>query len=1476
MLSSSPRQGQVNARAIVVVLVLAWSCAEPGAPMGPTVFQSTDGGKLLEDVGELDDWSDTPNGQDAGPMGDGPNVLDGDPSLDEIGANEIAAQVDMSEFADEDWTTGSDDSLAVEKDGADAAGSPTCDVPEDCTPAFALGPCELATCVAHQCGLGELADNSPCGAVGAGPGVCVAGTCTPLPACDDGDPCTFDAYDSASAACISTLNGACKKPLCGKTDDCDDYNPCTKDSCDLPTGACSNFVLPNGSLCFDGAPCVGPGSCLLGMCAGLQLSCSDGDPCTLDRCEPKTGHCTIVDKPDGAACDDGVSCTGQDVCANHQCGGKVQICDDGDACTVDYCSRKAGACVFGLLPQCGAPCSEVSECDDGEPCTTDSCKSGHCAFAPATPAGCDDGDPCTIGDGCVSGVCSGLPTNCSDGAPCTLDGCDPQSGQCWHKAVSAVGCDDGNACTWLDECFAGVCEGVTFKKCSSKDYCMSATCEPSTGACVTTPLTGNWCSNGGACLAKSETCLQGKCMTTLKNCDDGDPCTLDGCTTAYKCTHTALAQCGAACASTADCPLPPACHVATCAAGSCGLTAIADGGLCNDGKVCTKADACNAGVCAGTPTACNDGNACTFDKCSKASGACVFAPAIDGKGCADGDECSISDSCAAGECIAGVKAVCDDGLACTVDTCSSTSGTCAFAPLAKGATCDDGNPCTLADSCTGTSCVGAELPCDDADACTVDACSPLGGGCKHTAVKNCLSACVKTADCGDDRPCTVDSCVGGTCAHANLLGATCTDGDLCTANDHCVVGVNGVGCRGDSVQCVDDDPCVATTCLPLTGGCQAVPATAFTPCDDGEACTTDEHCLNGQCLAGHLLDCDDGDGCTLDYCQIGIGTCFHYPLSKCDGGCVLDADCSTGNPCVATACIAGTCDITPLDGKACSTGAPCEVAAVCAGGGCTPLQPTRCNDGNSCTIDHCSDSDTVCTSTPIADGKGCNDGTACTVNDVCQKGMCVGAPSGCVDGTVCTADACGTGVGNCEFSQIPGCGTMCAQSSDCGAVPVCSAWQCKGGTCMLAAVDVGACSDGSACTTGDTCVGGQCVGTAVPCNDGNGCTLDACDPETGTCKFGTAPKGTPCDDGTKCTYADHCEAGACVAFSSPNGCDDKLPCTFDLCDPKTGYCQHVSVANCAATCKTSTACEDANLCTVDTCQAGVCTFSPLTGTSCVDGQPCLGYDTCANGTCVGGTIFVCDDGNGCTADTCDTGGSCNHVTLPNFATCSDDNACTLDDICWLKSCTAGPSETCDDGLPCTMNYCEYKTGGCKVALHPTCGLPCTATATCDDGSPCTVDSCLGGVCTWKSAFSGCTSPVPCSYGGSCTGGVCANFLVKVCDDGLACTDDICNPLIGGCEQLKSNTCGASCKSDSDCIEANPCTLETCTSGLCKVASSDGVACSDGNPCTLIDACAGGSCKGDVSPCDDGNPCTFDLCLPPGPSCSHLAVPGCPP
>src|SRR3954471_15284349 len=90
------------------------------------------------------------------------------------------------------------------------------------------------------------------------------------------------------------------------------------------------------------------------------------------------------------------------------------------------------------------------------------------------------------------------------------------------------------------------------------------------------------------------------------------------------------------------------------------------------------------------------------------------------------------------------------------------------------------------------------------------------------------------------------------------------------------------------------------------------------------------------------------------------------------------------------------------------------------------------------------------------------------------------------------------------------------------------------------------CDDRNPCTV-DSCGVRGCEHTAILCNDNNPCTVDQCD-ATGACSYVPAAN-TACDDGNACTFGDLCtDSGSCAGGTSLST-DDGNPCTVDACDP---------------------------------------------------------------------------------------------------------------------------------------------------------------------------------------------------------------------------------------------------------------------------------------------------------------------------------------
>ncbi|HVR21430.1 MAG TPA: hypothetical protein VMS65_17070, partial [Polyangiaceae bacterium] len=123
-----------------------------------------------------------------------------------------------------------------------------------------------------------------------------------------------------------------------------------------------------------------------------------------------------------------------------------------------------------------------------------------------------------------------------------------------------------------------------------------------------------------------------------------------------------------------------------------------------------------------------------------------------------------------------------------------------------------------------------------------------------------------------------------------------------------------------------------------------------------------------------------------------------------------------------------------------------------------------------------------------------------------------------------------------------------------------------------------------------------------------------------------------------------------------------------------------------------------------------------------------------------------------------------------------------------------------------------------------------------------------------------------AVGGTGGGGTTLCTDASQCDDGKACTLDICNEL-GVCENPPkcgvdepfccAGVCGQCCTA-TDCADASDCTADDCFAGFCSHTPTE---CP--NPTTQY--CSETGCKdreqcSNAAGCDDQQPCTTDRCV----------------
>jgi len=106
---------------------------------------------------------------------------------------------------------------------------------------------------------------------------------------------------------------------------------------------------------------------------------------------------------------------------------------------------------------------------------------------------------------------------------------------------------------------------------------------------------------------------------------------------------------------------------------------------------------------------CDDGNACTDDSCDSVQGCVNAANTLP---CGDGVFCNGAEMCEAKVCVAGQPPELDDGVSCTVDTCDEVNDVVVHTP--DDAFCNDGLFCTGEETCDLTlDCQPGADPCPD-------------------------------------------------------------------------------------------------------------------------------------------------------------------------------------------------------------------------------------------------------------------------------------------------------------------------------------------------------------------------------------------------------------------------------------------------------------------------------------------------------------------------------------------------------------------------------------------------------------------------------------------------------------------------------------------------------------------------------------------------------------------------------------------
>jgi len=754
-------------------------------------------------------------------------------------------------------------------------------------------------------------------------GYCGDGVCSMCGHLDEPLRCPEDC-----AAAQEICNGA-DDDGDGETDEgtCDDGDVCTRDLCEAESGRCTYPQADDGAPCDDDDACTEGDACEGGACAGTsKIDCDDGNDCTDDGCSPTAG-CTHA--PNDAQCNDDDRCTAGDACQAGICvGGPAFDCDDEDPCTDDACDPATGCTHSDPYPECAFPCkggepcelrndlgvcAGVTECVGGEPvCNAREPSAETCNGRDDDCDAATDEDvpaePCVVEN--QFGSCAGMTDCVLGGTVCPApepetEACDGRDNDCDGETDEGyLDTDrDGRAdCADLDDDEDQVPDGgdncplepnpgqEDFDDDDFGDVCdLDDDDDGSLDEEDCAPLDpGNAPGLIEVCDQRDNNC-DGRADEGL--CDDGNPCTDDGCD----------------------------------ADGSCGYEFNTL--PCEDGSLCTEDDRCENGRCqGGDDLDCDDGNPCTDDTCDPSSGC---SHKHNTKSCDDGDPCTEPDACSGGECAGGPPKDCSDGDACNgLETCHPGTGggcrpgtppSCDAYPNSR---CDTDLGCV----CDPVDCAWLEVECGSAP----DRCGALleCGDCPTEDLTCAAGRCLEV----DGSPCESRAeCASGLCVDGFCCATACTG--RCRRCD--IAGTFGQ-CDDTPAGIDPDDDCEGASVCDGARGCMCVPDCGSRECGDngcGGSC--------GDCEETRI--CEDGTCRCRPKAQVLCDGDMLYWYDGCGGRGDKIADCPHG-------CDGSSCQGCPpaCVGKECGPDGCGGTCGTCTKGVCLSQGVCGCRDGWEC------------------------------------------------------------------------------------------------------------------------------------------------------------------------------------------------------------------------------------------------------------------------------------------------------------------------------------------------------------------------------------------------------------------------------------------------------------------------------------------------------------------------------------------------
>lgn len=283
-------------------------------------------------------------------------------------------------------------------------------------------------------------------------------------------------------------------------------------------------------------------------------------------------------------------------------------------------------------------------------------------------------------------------------------------------------------------------------------------------------------------------------------------------------------------------------------------------------------------------------------------------------------------------------------------------------------------------------------------------------------------------------------------------------------------------------------------------------------------------------------------------------------------------------------------------------------------------------------------------------------------------------------------------------------------TTDCNDKNPCTIDTCIDDTCVHT-LDTSKDQFGSCETDGNSCTIGKCIQTGeeivcleqrrefivgeLGCQDNNQCTTDSCiiSPLSTADKIDAEGNVIPDNEhqcvqevvtGLLCNLNHECLVGFCQQSGTGMTPQDPflVTCVIDetaipVCPPTNNPC-------------TESVCDVQEGCIIQNLPAN---------TPCDDFDPCTMNEVCNQGSCSGGMAVVCpSDNNPCTDDLCKTGTGCIYppTILDPLPSCTDNNACSINDVCSNGACV-GELEDCTANLDpvCQIGFCDL-IAGCQI------------------------------------------------------------------------------------------------------------------------------------------------------------------------------------